>query len=111
MAVTTLEALLAVSSYPIPKRTIETIAVKRAVVLDGEATDEVVKSAPYRLAVADLYVWLYFAPNVSQGGQSYSFTDAQRNWWKKQAMATYEELEDDALSALQGQYGYMGAKL
>jgi hypothetical protein len=48
---------------------------------------------------------------VSQGGQSYSFTEAQRNWWKKQAMAIYEELDDDALSALQGQYGYMGAKL
>lgn len=110
--ITAFEALLAVSAYPIPKRVIETTALKRAVDLEGPADEAIVKSPAFRLAVADLYVWLFFAPNVSQGGQSYSFTDAQRNWWKKQAMATYDELDDeDALSALKTQYGYMGSKL
>lgn len=108
--ITVFEALLAVSAYPIPGRVIEAIALKREVDLGGPA-EAVVKSDSYRLAMADLYVWLYFAPNVSQGGQSYSFTDEQRKWWKKQAMAIYEELDDDALSALQTKYGYMGDKL
>lgn len=105
------ESLLAISAYPIPMRTIEATALKRTVDLDGDADKSTVASSAYRLALADLYVWLFFAPNVGQGGQSYSFTDAQRDWWKKQAMAIYEELEDDALSALKTTYGYMGDKL
>lgn len=109
--ITVFDALLAVSAYPIPERVIKATALKRAVDLGDSASEELVKSDAFRLATADLYVWLYFAPNVSQGGQSYSFTEAQRNWWKKQAMAIYDELEDDALSALKTEYGYMGSKL
>lgn len=90
-------------------RTIEAKALKRGLDLDGDVTDEDKDSL--RLAVADLYVWLYFAPNVGQGGQSYSFTDSQREWWKKQALAIYDELEDEEASALHGQYGYMGSRL
>lgn len=108
---TAYEALLAVSAYPVPERVIKSIASKRAVDLDAEATAALQAGAAFRLAKADLYVWLFFAPNVSQGGQSYSFTDAQRELWKRQAMATYEELGDDELAALQSQYGYMGSKL
>lgn len=110
--ITVFEALLAVSAYPIPERVIKSTSLKRGVDIDGLATEAAVKSDAFRLAVADLYVWLFFAPNVSQGGQSYSFTDAQREWWKKQALAIYGELDDEeALSALQTTYGYMGAKL
>ena len=108
---TVLESLLAVSPYPIPQRTIEATALKRAVGLGDTATTELLASDAYRLCVADLYVWLYFAPNVGQGGQSYSFTDSQRDWWKKQALAVYEELDETALAALKTTYGYMGSKL
>lgn len=109
--VTVFDALLAVSAYPIPARVIKSTALKRAVDLETEADEASVHSDAFRLATADLFVWLYFAPNVSQGGQSYSFTESQRNWWKKQALAIYEELEDDAVDALKTTYGYMGAKL
>lgn len=108
---TAFEALLAVSAYPIPARVIKATALKRAVDLEG-AADDVINTNSYRLALADLYVWLYFAPNVSQGGQSYTFTEEQRRWWRRKAMDIYEELEDeDALSALKTQYGYMGTKM
>ena len=106
------ESLLAVSAYPIPMRTIEAISLKRGVDLDAVTTSDGVSSGAYRLALADLYVWLFFAPDVAQGGQSYSFTNAQRDWWKRQALAIYDELGDeDDLSALGSQYGYMGHKL
>jgi hypothetical protein len=105
------EALLGISAYPIPLRTVEATALRRAVDLDAEARDMILDDPAYRLCVADLYVWLYFAPNVGQGGQSYSFTDSQREWWKRQAMAIYDELDDPALSALKTQYGYMGSRL
>ena len=100
--------LRAVSAYPIPMRTIEAKALKRGLDLEGDAE---VGGDALRLAVADLYVWLYFAPNVSQGGQSYSFTDAQREWWRKQALAIYDELGDEEAAALHSQYGYMGRRL
>ena len=105
------EYLLSLSAYPIPMRTIEATCVKRGLSVEGEA-EEYAGMDAFRLAMADIYVWLYFAPNVGQGGQSYSFTDSQREWWKKQALAIYEALgEEDELSALQSQYGYMGSKL
>lgn len=107
---TVVEALLAVSGYPIPYRTIEGVALKRGVALDATATEDVLASAGYLLCVADLYVWLYFAPNVTQGGQSYSFTDEQRRWWKAQALRIYDELDDEAAEGLKTRYGYMGAK-
>jgi len=109
--ITVFDALLAVSAYPIPARVIKSTALKRAVDLEVPADEANVKTDAFRLATADLYVWLFFAPNVSQGGQSYSFTEPQRDWWKKQAMDIYEELDPDALSALQTKYGYMGSKL
>lgn len=108
---TAYESLLAVSAYPIPDRVIRTTALKRGLNVDDPATESTLGSAPFRLSKADLYVWLYFAPNVSQGGQSYSFTDSQREWWKKQALAIYDELGDEEADAMRTQYGYMGSKL
>lgn len=107
---TAYEALLAISAYPIPDRVIRSITAKRGVATEDPASESVQASAPFRLAKADLYIWLYFAPNVSQGGQSYSFTDEQRKWWWKQALAIYEELGDPEADALRSQYGYMGSK-
>lgn len=107
---TAYESLLAVSAYPIPDRVIRTISTKRGVVVDDPATESVLVGAPFRLAKADLYMWLYFAPNVSQGGQSYSFTDEQRRLWKKQALDIYDELGDPEADALRTQFGYMGSK-
>ena len=104
------ESLLAVSAYPIPDRVIRSTAAKRGVDAEGPATASTLAAPEFRLAKADLYMWLYFAPNVSQGGQSYSFTDEQRRLWKQQAMDIYDELGDPEADALRTQYGYMGSK-
>jgi len=107
---TTAEALLAVSSYPVPYRTIEAIALKRGLSLTDEADQSLVSGKSYQLSLADLYIWLYFAPNVSQGGQSYSFTAEQRSYWKSQALKIYNKYDEDAAESVAGNYGYMGAK-
>lgn len=109
---TTLDSLLSFSAYPIPMRTIETIALKRGLGLDWDVDADMLASYSYRLAQADLYMWLYGAPNISQGGQSYSLTADQRELWRKKALATYEELNaEPELSVYRNKYGYMGAKL
>lgn len=106
------ESLLAVSAFPIPMRTIEAYALKRGVELDEEANTAKVADKSYKLVLADLYVWLFFAPNVSQGGQSYSLTESQKAEFRKLAKRLYAECgeaEDESLNGVQ--YGYMGSRL
>lgn len=106
---TTLEALKGINSYPIPLRTLQEVAERRGLDLDAAATIEVIQSRDYRLAYADLLMWLSFAPQVTQGGQSYSFTDEQRLQFRNRASELYEELEEE--NAPKVRYGYKGSRL
>lgn len=106
------DSLLGISAYPIPERTIETIALKRGLGLDYEVDEGTLQSYSFRLATADLLMWLYGAPNVAQGGQSYNFTSDQRELWRKQAMGIYGDLGADAeLAMYKSTYGYKGSRL
>ena len=107
---TTLDALKGVSAYPIPLRTLVEVAERRGVSLSEEATQAVITGRQYRLAKADLLLWLYLAPNVTQGGQSYSFTDEQRKQFRNQASSIYAELGDEHATS-QPTYGYKGSRL
>ncbi len=108
---TILDALRGVNAYPIPLRTLVDTARGRGLDAAGEATEDALSSAAYRLAEADLLYWLAFAPDVSQGGQSYSFSDEQRKQLRLHAKAVYDELGGDADSATAVPYGYKGAWL
>lgn len=108
---TILESLLAISAYPIPQRTIETVALKRGLDTAAEPTYDIYRDAQYRLATADLMMWLYYAPNVSQGGQSYSLTDAQRAEFRRRAQAIYGELGDEEGANSGIKYGYKGENI
>ena len=105
---TTLEALKGINSYPIPLRTLEETAGRRGVDLEAETTAEILRGKEYRLTYADLLMWLSFAPQVTQGGQSYSFTDDQRLQMRNRASELYEELEENSPKA---QFGYKGSRL
>lgn len=107
---TVLEALKSVNAYPIPLRTIIETAERRGVALTDEATQEVLVGKDYRLALADLLLWLYLAPDITQGGQSYSFTDEQRKQFRNQANALYDKLGEKTASA-QPTFGYKGSRL
>lgn len=106
---TTLEALKGINSYPIPQRTLEEVAARREVVLTAEATVEVLRGRAYNLAYADLLLWLSYAPQITQGGQSYNFTDEQRLQFRNRASELFEENEDE--SARKPRYGYKGSRL
>lgn len=105
---TILESLRGLNPYPIPQATFNATAVRRGLNLNEEATAEVLNGASYNLAVADLLLWLFFAPSVSQGGQSYSFSGEQCAQFKNRAMAIYDEFEERAVKPL---YGYKGTRL
>lgn len=106
---TILEALKGISSYPIPFRTFVETAELRGLKLTETAPQEVLRSKGYRLATADLLLWLSLAPNITQGGQSFSFTDEERQQFRNRAKDIYDEFDDDL--APKATYGYKGSRL
>ncbi len=110
MANTNLDALKSVNAYPIPLRTLVETAERRNLSLTADASQESLNSKEYRLAKADLLLWLSLAPNITQGGQSYSFTDEQRKQFRKDGQAIYDELEPGA-NAVGATFGYKGDRL
>lgn len=106
-----IDALKGLNSYPVPLRTLVETAEKRGLNLDTETTAEVLKGKAYNLASADIFLWLSFAPDISQGGQSYSFTDEQRTHFRNHAKALYKDFNEDNGSATKPIYGYKGSRL
>ncbi|MFK2086530.1 hypothetical protein ACIXFK_17365 [Bacteroides fragilis] len=107
---TILESLKSVNAYPVPLRTIVEIAERRGLSLTSDATQAVLRGKDYKLATADLLLWLSLAPNISQGGQSYSFTDEQRQQFRNRANALFDEFGEET-SSVQPTYGYKGSRL
>lgn len=105
------DALKGINAYPIPQRTIEEIALRRGCALSDEMTRESLTGAPFNLAKADLLIWLSLAPNITQGGISYSFTDEQRTKFRNQANDLYRDFGNDDLGASKPSYGYKGNRL
>lgn len=112
MAATVLECLKGINSYPIPLRILEEIMERRGLSASDTAGKEVLLGAGYNLARADLLTWLSRAPDVSQGGQSFGFTDEQRKHFRNRAIRLYQQY-GDALEAEQNKpiYGYKGRRL
>lgn len=107
---TILESLKGVNAYPVPLRTLVEIAERRGLSLTSEATQAELRGKDYKLATADLLLWLSLAPNISQGGQSYSFTDEQRQQFRNRANALFDEFGEET-SSVQPTYGYKGSRL
>lgn len=104
---TIVETFRALNAYPIPMPTLVSIAEARGLSPYDNADST---SRDFRMAEADVYMWLSNAPDVSQGGQSYSFTDEQRKHFRQQAMVIYDEV-GEAKGAKSTIYGYKGTRL
>jgi len=112
MAQTVLESLKGINAYPIPLRTITETATREGLTLSDETTQQILTSKAYNLCVAELLLWLSYAPDVSQGGQSYSFTDEQRELLRNRAQKLLSQYGDeDAAGAVGVIYGYKGSRL
>jgi len=112
MAATVLEALKGINAYPIPQRTITEICARRGCSLSEEATKEVLHGTAFNLAFADLLCWLALAPNITQGGQSYSFSDEQRTQFRNRANSLYADFgAADEQGTPKTIYGYKGSRL
>lgn len=104
---TIIESLRSISGYPVPLNTLKDIAESRELKPDEAASKEVRQSNEYRLAKADVLAWLAQAPNVSQAGVSYNFSDTDRLNFRQQAALLYKECGEKPKSI----YGYKGSRL
>ena len=74
---TVLDSLRSISGYPLSASALEMAAISRGLDIREEVTKDVAASDAYRLAKADVLMMLADAPDVTQEGISYSFTDEQ----------------------------------
>lgn len=104
-----LTSLKSLSAYPVPSAALLDIAEGAGLAPDTEMTQEVRQSASYRRAKARVYLYLADAPNVSQGGISFSFSEGERNRMRKLAEALLDDLGESNPSGID--YGYQGEDL
>lgn len=99
-------ALRGESLYPIPRETVEAFAARRG--LDVAAGAAALGGRAYRLVRADVLGWLSRAPSVSQGGQTYGFSEWERRALAARAARLYREAGEAAGGPA---YGYRGESL
>lgn len=103
---TVAESLRSLTNYPIPERTIERAALywgmDPALVIDSR----VMSGNNFKCAEADIYDFLSTAPNVSEGGVSFSLSEKERHSFKLKAEAIRV-----SQSGSKPKYGYQGEML
>ena len=109
--VTINSALKCISAYPISDEVITNVCTKRGLTPTDELTSATFATSPYQLSKADIMIYLSQAPDVSEGGVSFSFSDAQKSYYRKSAMEIYKTLEDSDSIAQLNNYGYKGSRL
>lgn len=97
------------SSYPIPKATLESIALSSGIDTEAQLWPETLKSKGCKKAMAKVYHWLSMAPNVSQGGISFNFSAEERTRLRNQAQALLDEIGEEGENGVA--FGYVGEDL
>lgn len=96
------ESLLSLSNYPIPINTIEKICINRGLVYTAEY---LATSQSYELAEADVYIFLYTSPDLSE--QEVSFSQDDRDRFLSIANTIYGKYDDPKYSG-KGKFGFIG---
>lgn len=107
---TILFSLKSLSGYPISQLSLENIIEEEGMTATQEITAAIRQSKPYKRAKAQVYLLLAEAPDVSQGGISYSFSDEDKKHFRTLAQALLDEIGDDT-SFIGDNYGWQGEDL
>lgn len=107
---TILDALKGINAYPVPPHTLNSIAEVRGLELTDTTTRDILTGKQFLLAKADILMWLSKAPNISQGGQSYSFSEEDRKMFRAEAKSLYADCGEDK-TAILPKFGYKGNRL
>lgn len=105
---TILQSLKSLNAYPIPSMSVADICDGCGLRADMNASVEVRSSSEYIKAKALVYLWLAEAPNVTQGGISYTISDTERQRFRLKA----DHLLNEAGINDEGEgFGYIGSDL
>lgn len=104
------QLLQSISNYPIPANVIAEAGIRHNIDIEYDATPDIVQSSEYKLAKADIYTFLAGAPNITQNGISFSFSEDQRTHFLNVASSIRKEEGVTDPTTGQG-YGYVGEDL
>lgn len=104
---TIFQSLKSISNYPIPSAIVEDAAEDYGLDAGQNSTVDIRKGKSYMLAKARLYDFLSDAPNISQSGITYTFSDVERKSFKAKAESIRESLDENDISD-NNNYGYQG---
>lgn len=104
------QLLQSINAYPIPANIIMEAGIKYGLDIEADATKEIVQSSGFNLAKADIYTYLAGAPNVTQNGISFSFSEDQRTYFLSVASSIRKDEGVEDPTTGQG-YGYVGEDL
>lgn len=101
--------LRGLSNYPLSEEALQSILSKRGA---SDKTEYEAGTPQSLLVAADLYHWLSTAPDISQGGQSYSLSDFVREYYRRRANELYRAGgEPESVLEEHPRYGYKGDRL
>ena len=106
---TIIESLQSLSAYPIPMPSLVNIAEEAGLVYSEILLPTTRRSAAFKRATANVWLWLSEAPNVTQDGISYSFSDGERNRMRAKGEALLAEIGDS--DEVDVEFGYKGEDL
>lgn len=100
-----IQSLRSISLYPINPATVENIVEECELDGEADATTDVRKSVGYRRAKALVFQYLADAPQVTEAGATYNFTDAQRENYRLRASQLFNEIGEEVPEIECGYYG------
>lgn len=101
------KALQALNNYPIPMPVIENIMDAEGMDAEKAETSKEVRLSPeFKRCEAGVYLFLAKAPNVTQGGITYSFSEDERERFAQMAASIKAELGDQNEAEIE--VGYIG---
>lgn len=104
---TIFQSLKNISNYPIPSTVIEETAEDYGLDAQQESTADIRKGRCYMLAKARIFDFLADAPNVSQSGITYTFSESERKSFRTKAESIRDNLGETDISD-NNNYGYQG---
>ena len=100
------EALLSITVYPIPENTVELACIDREIDKDGIYDKATGESREYRLATADIYLFLSGQNSITEQEVSFSQVQAIKKNFLAIANSIYFEFDDPKFSGRR--YGFIG---
>lgn len=104
---TLLESLQSLTNYPVSPEYVEGVLTEEGMSADTQLTPETAHSAGFLRAKRRVCLYIATAPNLSQGGISYSLDANARGQFIEMASDIAEALSEDE----GGRYGYIGDEL